>query len=267
MYVSTGEYVDWRGDIRNPGSISWSRKNTDYKIPIGAKLSDTRAESSAQAERLLGEALHSGYTPLQRALDTNDVDLLKANIGCITGWLLKGRPYHIIEHVKFHLIDYTIRLLRRTAGTQKYNAAYTMAVIKAECLRFIVKVDHPDQYPGARASKCVLLKDRLDDVTINTHYALSPNLRDVVLDDWIPLANNEQERVALVTLETMRINPRVRMRHSESMKLRDQILLYCAKESGLSTQDVLSLFLRVADETLTDGRIESAIRFMANLPR
>jgi hypothetical protein len=254
---NSGAWIDHQGNLRDIGSINWGRKNTDFKIPVGTKLSQSRVMARKEADRLLRDAISSGYTPLQRALDTGDVDLLRANIGCITGWLLRGRPYHVIEHVKYHLIDYTIRLLRRTADTPKYNAAYTMSVIKEECVRFIVKVDRPDQYPLARPPRYV-------PIAANTP---AQQTSDVVADDWLPLANSEQERIALATLAAMNINTAVRMRYVESRKLRDQILAHCAIESGMSSPDVLSLFLRVALSTLASERISSVIKFVANLPR
>jgi hypothetical protein len=254
---NSGVWVDHRGDLRDVGSISWCRKNTDYRIPAGTTLSQSRVMARKEADRLLHDALVSGYTPLHRALDTGDVDLLRVNVGNIVGHLLSGRPYHVIEHVKFHVFDYIIRLLRRTSGTPRYNPAYTMSVIKAECMRFIFKVDRPDQYPLARPPRYVPL-------CANTP-AQQPS--SVVLDDWLPLANSEQERIALVTLEAMHINTKVRMRHCESMKLRDQILAYCAIKSGLCVSDVQAMFIRVALATLTSERISSVIKFVANLPR
>ena len=257
---SVGQYVDWSGTVRNPGAISWSRKDTEFVLPAGLTITQCREKMRCEADRLLREALDSSYSPLQRALDTGDMDLLRANIGCITGWLLKGRAYHIIEHVKFHLIDYVTRQLHKQKNDKYQHAAYVMATIKNECLRFIVKVDRPEQFPNAKPTKFYLLRTHLHDTP-------APPNSDVVANDWLPLATNEPERLALLALADVEIETKIRKRNAECMKLRRQILDQCRLESSMTHADLLTLFSRVAHATIADDRIAYVVRFMAKLPR
>lgn len=192
-------------------------------------------------------------SPLDRAIASKDPQLFKTNVANIVGHALKGRPVTTINRAIVAVMDIILPMMEQNKSNGKNTGGYIFTAIRREAIRFVM---NPINRQGQEVQGWQ--QDHIPDV----------EKHKVTVAEWLLHAKTDEERDLLIRLHgTANALTYERKRFAELRQSQKRLVDQCAQAVGLSHDEALACFQRVANETIPDDILASAKRSMDNVTR